>query len=76
VSGELATKAAKRTPSPRLTLLAASRARVALILRRGPSKWVEAIGWDLRKDAFERGQWFYGRIYEERSRVSSSVALR
>ena len=71
----MATKPAKRTPSARLTLFAASRAPVALILRRGPSKWVEAIRWDLRKDAFERGQWFYGRIYEERSDLSPNGEL-
>lgn len=65
----------KRTPPPRLSLLAASRAPVALILRRGPSKWVEAIRWDLRKDEFERGEWFYGRIYEERSDLSPNGEL-
>ena len=65
----------KRTPSPRLSLLTASRAPVALILRRGPSKWVEAIRWDIRRDAFDRGQWFYGRIHEERSDLSPNGEL-
>lgn len=65
----------KQTPPPRLTLLSASRAPVALILRRGPSKWVEAIRWDTRRDAFERGQWFYGRIHEERSDLSPNGEL-
>src|SRR3954463_2835513 len=53
----------------------ASRAPVALILRRGPSKWAEAIRWDIRKDAFERGEWFYGRIHEERSDLSPNGEL-
>src|SRR5689334_12699101 len=53
----------------------ASRAPVALILRRGPSKWVEAIRWDVRKDTFERGEWFYGRIHEERSDLSPNGEL-
>lgn len=65
----------KRTPPPRLSLLTASRAPVALILRRGPSKWVEAIRWDLQTDAFERGEWFYGRIHEGRSDLSPNGEL-
>ena len=53
----------------------ASRAPVALILRRGPSKWVEAIRWDLQTDRFERGEWFCGRIHEERSDLSPNGHL-
>jgi len=60
----------KPVPPPRLSLLRAARAPVALILRRGPSKWVEAIRWDLATDRFERGHWFHGRIYDGRSDLS------
>ena len=60
----------KPTPPPRLALLRASRRPVGLVFRRGPSKWVEAIRWDFRTDAFDRGHWFHGRIYERRSDLS------
>ena len=53
----------------------ASRAPVAVILRRGPSKWVEAIRWDIRTDTFERGEWFCGCIHEERSDLSPNGEL-
>lgn len=39
-------------------------------MRRGPSKWVEVIAWDCRRDTFERGAWFHGRIYQRRSDLS------
>jgi len=42
-------------------MLQAPRAGVAVIFRRGPSKWVEVIRWDTQNDRFERGPWFNGR---------------
>jgi hypothetical protein len=48
---------------------------VAVILRRGPSKQVEVIRWDLDRDTFERGHWFRGRIYERRSDLSPDGEL-
>jgi hypothetical protein len=48
----------------------ARQADVALILRRGPTRWVELILWDTKKDKFQRGQWFHGRIYDERCDLS------
>src|SRR5688572_9568297 len=63
------------TPPPRLALLFASHADVAVIFRRGPSKRVEVIRWDTARDTFERGQWFHGRIYERRSDLSPDGAL-
>jgi hypothetical protein len=65
----------KAVPPPRLALLRAARAPVALILRRGPSRWVEAIRWDLTSDRFERGHWFHGRIYDGRSDLSPDGEL-
>lgn len=47
----------------------------ALILRRGPSKWVELIAWDTSSDTFTRGAWFNGRIYERRSDLSPDGSL-
>jgi hypothetical protein len=66
---------AKPTPPPRLALLQARHAPVAVIFRRGPSKRVEVIRWDLTTDAFERGHWFHGRIYEKRSDLSPDGEL-
>jgi hypothetical protein len=57
-------------PPPRLSLLQARDAEVAVVFRRGPSKWVEVIRWNTRHDDFERGHWFHGRIYPRRSDLS------
>jgi hypothetical protein len=54
----------------RLSVLMARRAEVAVILRRGPARWVELILWDTKKDRFQRGQWFHGKIYDERCDIS------
>ena len=59
----------------RLSLVFASDAPVAVVLRRGPSKWVEITKWDTRKDHFEEGQWFHGRIYGERCGLSPDGSL-
>ena len=48
----------------------ARQANVALILRRGPSKWVQLIKWNLDQDSFETGQWFHGRVYESKCDIS------
>jgi len=58
------------TLPPRLHVLLARDAPVGLVLRRGPSKAVCAIGWDRKRDRFEVGQWLRGRIYERRSDLS------
>jgi hypothetical protein len=65
----------KPVPPPRLALLRAARRPIAVILRRGPSKWVEVLRWDFRTDSFERGHWFHGRIYGRRSDLSPDGEL-
>ena len=50
-------------------------APVAVLLRRGPTNWVELIRWDTSNDTFERGQWFHGRIYERRCDLRPSGNL-
>ena len=65
----------KPPPPPRLALLRASLAPLALVLRRGPSKWVEAVQWDFRTDSFQHGHWFHGRIYDRRSDLSPDGTL-
>lgn len=46
-----------------------------MVFRRGPSKQVLMIKWDLRDDGFECGQWFKGRIYERRCDLSPDGKL-
>lgn len=60
------------TPSApcRLSVILARNAPRALILRRGPSRWVQTILWHTNGDTFDYGQWFHGRIYECRSDLS------
>jgi hypothetical protein len=53
-----------------LSVLRAREAPIAVVLRQGPTKQVRMIRWRLDTDEFERGQWFAGRLYPERSDVS------
>ncbi len=55
---------------PRIHVLTARDCAGALILRRGPSRWVATIGWDRDSNSFQPGQWFHGRIFEHRSDLS------
>ena len=57
------------TPCRCYVLLARS-APVGVVLRRGPTDWVQLIRWSTNDDAFEAGQWFRGRIYERRCDIS------
>jgi hypothetical protein len=41
-----------------------------VIFRRGPSKSVQLILWNIETDSFISGQWFKGRIYERRCDLS------
>jgi hypothetical protein len=52
-------------PKCKLTAIIAEKKRVGVIFRRGPTKQVRLIKWNLAKDTFELGQWFKGRIYED-----------
>jgi hypothetical protein len=54
----------------RLHVLIARESRTAVVLRRGPSNLVCTVGWGLRDDSFQLGQWLKGRIYERRSDLS------
>src|SRR5688572_11058963 len=57
-------------PPPRIYGILAREAPVGVVFRRGPSAWVELIRLDLTADRVERGAWFHGRIYEDRSDLS------
>lgn len=54
----------------RLHAIIARERRRAVVFRRGPSKKVAVIGWNLNTDEFTIGQWFKGRIYEYRCDLS------
>jgi len=66
--------ASSRLPC-RLFAILAHEAPRAVILRRGPSKWVQAILWHTDDDTFEYGQWFHGHIYERRCDLSPDGVL-
>lgn len=68
-------KATQPRPKCSLALKLASQAPIAVLLRRGPSNWVQMIHWDLRTDNFSPGQWFKGRIYPEFSELSGDGEL-
>jgi hypothetical protein len=53
----------------------AAKADVAVLLRRGPSKWVLMIRWNLATDEFEIGQWLHARVYQDQSDLSSDSKL-
>lgn len=55
---------------PRLHVLLARDGHTGVVLRRGPSSQVAAIGWNRDTDTFRIGQWLKGRIYERRSDLS------
>jgi hypothetical protein len=70
------TSKGKKGPVPaRLFMIFARKASMAVIFRRGPSKWVQLIKWHTKSDTFEEGQWFNGRIYERRSDLSPDGSL-
>ena len=62
-------------PPCRLSIVFASEAEVAVVLRRGPSRWVEVVLWDAAKDRFEPGHWLHGRIFPERCGLSPNGKL-
>ena len=43
-----------------------------MVFRRGPTRQVELLRWNLENDTLEPGQWLKGRIYERRSDLSPS----
>jgi hypothetical protein len=70
------TSKGKKGPVPaRLFMIFARKSPLAVIFRRGPSKWVQLIKWDTQSDTFQPGQWFNGRIYERRSDLSPDGSL-
>jgi hypothetical protein len=54
-------------PATRLYFIVARKSPVAVVFRRGPTRHVELLTWDLESDQLTAGQWLKGRIYERRS---------
>lgn len=54
----------------RLHVLLARSADVGVVFRRGPTKQVLTLRWDLERDKFTTGQWFKGRLFELQSDLS------
>lgn len=50
------------THPARLYVILAREAPVAVILRRGPSRWVQMIKWHTDTDTFEQGQWIKTKV--------------
>jgi hypothetical protein len=61
--------------SARLYGIVARTRRRAVIFRRGPSRSVRLLVWNLASDTLEPGQWFKGRIYERRCDLSPDGEL-
>ena len=56
-------------------MLLASEAPVAVVLRRGPTKFVRVFLWNREHDTFEEGSRFQGKIYAEISDISPDGRL-
>lgn len=62
-------------PLPRVHFVFAAAAPVAVIFRRGPTKWCHVLTWNTETDFVESGAWFFGRIYPEKSDLSPDGKL-
>jgi hypothetical protein len=61
--------------SARLHIILAREAPVGVIFRRGPSRQVQLINWNLKNDSFTPGQWLKARVYERRCDLSPGGTL-
>ncbi len=60
---------------PRLYAMAATRAPVAVVFRRGPASWWHVGRWDLVSGGYEPGAWLRGMLYPRRCDVSPDGSL-
>jgi hypothetical protein len=61
--------------SCRIYALLSRNGKTAVVFRRGPSKHVLLLRWDLETDEIQQGQWLKGRIYERLSDLSPDGEL-
>jgi hypothetical protein len=59
-----------KKPAARVEAIIARNAPVAVIFRRGPSRLVRMLRWNLRNDRIEGGQWIEARVHVDRSDIS------
>lgn len=62
-------------PAPRLFVIMARDAAVAVVLRRGPASWTQLTLWNTDTDELHPGAWFRGRIYEDKCDLSPDGQL-
>ena len=62
-------------PPARIFGFVAAEADVCILLRRGPSKRVLMVRWDLATDEFDFGQWIFSRVYEYSCGLSADGML-
>lgn len=62
-------------PPPRVFVITAAGADVAVVFRRGPSEWYHLLGWDLATDRVTPGAWFRGRLFPEKCDLSPDGSL-
>jgi len=55
--------------------IVARDADVAVVLRRGPTRHVRLLTWDLRSDTVRGGQWLVGKVYFEACGLSPDGEL-
>ena len=60
---------------PRLYVIPATRAPLALVFRHGPAKWWMLAQWDLARDTLTPGAWFRGTLYPRRCDLSPDGRL-
>lgn len=53
-----------KAPPRRVSVFFASDAPVGVLLKRGPTDWVQLVKWDVQTDQFEAGQWMKARVDE------------
>src|SRR5262245_35255774 len=61
----MAPETSREAPA-RLYVLLARKAPIAVVFRRGPTKWTELIQWRTDTDTFAEGHSFHGRSYARR----------
>ncbi len=60
---------------PRLFVIMARDARLAVVIRRGPAAWAQLTLWNTETDELSHGAWFRGRIYERKCDLSPDGQL-
>lgn len=58
------------TANPRIFGIAAARAPIVAVLRRGPSDWSHLGAWDVGRGVYTPGAWIHGTLYPQRCDLS------